>query len=74
MIFEKIKQFQNLILLLVFILFLVWFDPVVYFVKKSHERAEILNKIRIEQAETERQIVLIKARTEAELAKIRDGN
>lgn len=72
MIFEKIRQFQNLILLLVFILFLVWLDPIVYFVKKSHERAEILNKIRIEQAETERQIALIKARTEAELAEIRD--
>lgn len=71
MILEKIKQFQNLILLITVILFLTWFDPMVYFVKKSHERAEIFNKIRIEQAETERQIALIKAHMEAELAQIR---
>ena len=70
MIFQKIMQYRNLIILLLIAFLIIWFDPAVYFVNKAHERAAIQNKIRIKQAETERQIAIIKARTEVELARI----
>lgn len=68
--FEKIKQFKNLIMLVVLFLLLIWCDPLLFFSKKAHERAMIHNLMQIEKAETERKIAIIKAQTEAELKRI----
>ena len=45
--FEKIKQFKNLIMLVVLFLLLIWCDPLLFFSKKAHERAMIHNQMQI---------------------------
>ena len=74
---EKIKQFKNLILLVIGIsLFclILTLDPLGYFAVCRQYRAVILNQIAIAQAETDKRIAIIQAETEAELLKIKKEN
>ena len=76
-IFAKIRQFKNLILLstsIVVLLACLFSDPLGYFVARAKYKAQILNEIAIARAETEKKIALIRAETEAELIRIKaDG-
>ena len=73
---EKIKQYKNLILLgLAIILFvgLIAADPLGFVTERRHQRAMIQNQIAVEKAEAEKQIAIIRAQTDAELERIRQG-
>ena len=73
---EKIKQYKNLILLVIAILLvigLVVCDPLGLLTERRHQRSMIQNQIAIEKAETEQRIAIIKAETNAELVRIQSG-
>ena len=75
-VFSKIRQFKNLIMLLVVIVVLLaclLSDPLGYFVARAKYKAQIMNEIAIENAETAKKIAIIKAETEAELLRIKAG-
>ena len=75
-VFGKIKQFKNLIILLAVIVALLaclLSDPLGYFVARAKYKAQIMNEIAIENAETAKKIAIIKAETEAELLRIKAG-
>ena len=70
---DKIKQYKNLILvaaLAVIFIALAAADPLGYAAERAHSRAAIRNRMAIEKAEAEKEIAIIKARTEAELKQI----
>ncbi len=72
----KIKQFKNLIFLVISILVIIAClasDPLGYFASRAKYKAQIMNEIAIAKAETDKKIALIKAETEAELLRIRAG-
>ena len=74
---EKIKQFKNLIFLVLGILLfclVLALDPLGYFAMRRQHRAVNLNQIAIAQAETDKRIAIIHAETEAELLKIKKEN
>ena len=71
---EKIKQFKNLIFLVVAIVIFVGClvaDPLGYYAARRQYRANIANQIAIAKAETAKRIAIIQAETEAELLRIR---
>ena len=73
---EKAKQYKNLILLILVVIFLVVLvasDPLGFCAKRAHDRAAIYNQMAVEKAEAEKEIAVIQARTEAELERIRQG-
>ena len=73
---NKIKQYKNLILVVGIALLLVVLiasDPLGFCTQRSHDRAAIRNQIAIEKAEAEKEITIIRARTEYELKQIEQG-
>ena len=73
---EKVKQYKNLILIAVAILLIIGIitsDPLGYVAERRHQRALIQNQIAVEKAEAEKQIAIIRAQTDAELERIRNG-
>ncbi len=71
-----LKQYKNMILLavaIVLIIGIIAMDPLGMIAKRRHERAEIRNRIAIEEAETAKRIALIQAEREAELIRIHQG-
>jgi len=71
-----LKQYKNLILLVIAVLLviaLIAADPLGFCTQRAHDRAAIRNQMEIEKALTEREIAIIKAQTEAELLRIRNG-
>ena len=73
---EKLKQYKNLMLVVlavVFLIILIAADPLGFCAKRAHERAAIRNEMAIEKAEADRQIAIIKAQTDAELERISRG-
>lgn len=73
---QKIKQYKNLILVAVAILLIIGViasDPLGYMAGRRHQRALIQNQIAVEKAEAEKQIAIIRAQTDAELERIRNG-
>ena len=73
---EKIKQYKNLILVVVAIVLvtlLIAGDPIGLLTERRHQRALIENQIALEKAETEQKIAIIKAQTDAELLRIQSG-
>lgn len=74
--YHRIKQYKNLILLVLAALFLtilVAADPLGYCTRRAQEREAIRNEMAIEKAEAEKKIAIIKAQTDAELERIRQG-
>lgn len=72
-IYEKIKQYKNLIFLILIIVLICIFlktEFLMYIARRNYEISALQNKIIVEQAETEQRISLIKANTQAELVKI----
>ena len=73
---EKLKQYKNLILLVlavVFLIILIAADPLGFCAKRAHERAAIRNEMAIEKAEAEKKTAMIKSQTVAQLERIRQG-
>ena len=73
---QKIKQFKNLILLVLGIALLaalIASDPLCFIAKRSQERAAIYNQMAIEKAEAERQIAVIEAEKKAQIRAIELG-
>ncbi len=73
---KVLKQYKNMILLavaIVLIISIIAMDPLGMIEKRRHERAEIRNRIAIEEAETAKRIALIQAEREAELIRIHQG-
>lgn len=76
MMIQKIKQYKNLILVVLAIILLVGLvaaDPLGFVTERRHQRAMIQNQIAVEKAEAEKQIAIIRAQTDAELERIRQG-
>lgn len=74
--YQKIKQYKNLILLALAALFLtilVAADPLGYCTRRAQEREAIRNEMAIEKAEAEKKIAITRAQTDAELERIRQG-
>ena len=72
----KMKQYKNLILLAlaaISLIILVASDPLGYCTRRAHERAAIRNEMAVEKAEAEKKIAIIKAQTDAQLERIRQG-
>ena len=70
---EKIKQYRNLIFLLLAMAAaagLLASDPLGCVAKRRYERAAIMNRMAIEKAETEKQIAVTEAEKEAEVKRI----
>ena len=73
---DKIKQYKNLILVVgiaLLLMVLIASDPLGFCAQRSHDRAAIRNQIAIEKAEAEKEIAIIRARTEYELKQIEQG-
>ena len=73
---EKAKQYKNLILLVlaaVFLIVLIAADPLGFCTRRAQEREAVRNEMAIEKAEAEKKIAIIKAQTDAELDRIRQG-
>ena len=73
---EKAKQYKNLILLVlaaVFLIVLIAADPLGFCTRRVQEREAVRNEMAIEKAEAEKKIAIIKAQTDAELDRIRQG-
>jgi len=73
---DKLKQYKNLILLVAAFLLVIGIiaaDPLGFVTERRHQRSVIRNEIAIEKAEAEKRIAIIKAETDAELARIQNG-
>lgn len=71
-----LKQYKNLILLVVAILLvivLVAADPLGFGTQRAYERAAVRNQMAVEKAKTEQEIAIIQAQTEAALLQIKNG-
>ncbi len=71
-----LKQYKHLIIVvlgIIVVICVIVSDPFGMIVRRQQERAQIRNRIAIEEAETAKQIALIKAQQEAELIRIHQG-
>ena len=70
---EKIKQYRNLIFLVLIIAAaagIMASDPLGHMAQRRYERAAIMNRAAIEKAETEKRVAILEAEKEAEIKRI----
>ena len=71
-----LKQYRNLIMMVFIIaaVAVIAADPFGVCINRAHERAAIRNQMRIEKVQTECEIAIIQAQTEAELIRLKSGD